>query len=562
MMRALRSLALLVDQEDDDLWLLEEALLTWLTLFMSVSTCIQFVKRLQPHQQTGTTMSSSRSTRAQTHISLPTIPSTPLDGNSSTDPLHQHEDDDDEVLVMDPLPVNVIRSASMPPSPPRVKTPQITNRKQYTKARNDLTAKLRVQKENMDDEEKQRSRYFVLGEEFVLDERYSLLKRLGEGSYGVVCSATDAKRHGQKVAIKKVIDVFTEHSRAKKVLREIKLLTFLKHPCIMRTLDILNPLSKSDFDNIYIITEYASTDLHKILQKERQILDESKDSKSGSPILFKEQIAWITFQLLCVLKYLKSARVIHRDLKPDNILVNPDCSIRVCDFGLARGIKHDSDSGDVDFAQDMLTVYVVTRWYRAPEVLCSAGKYSHSIDLWAVGCILAEMFSKIPLFPGKDSFEQLKVIFSTIGCPSEDELDSITYPPAAKYVKQHILPKNTSNAAASMEDSLKARIPGVDADALDLLCKILVFDPRKRISVDDALKHKFFEEIYDSELLSKSVCPEAYSFEYENMTRTIDNIRSLMFEEIIKFRPFALENNPLEEDGPKHKRMLDFQKSC
>eukprot|EP00475_Leptophrys_vorax_P043781 TRINITY_DN8529_c0_g1_i1.p1 TRINITY_DN8529_c0_g1~~TRINITY_DN8529_c0_g1_i1.p1 ORF type:complete len:505 (-),score=108.83 TRINITY_DN8529_c0_g1_i1:62-1576(-) len=502
------------------------------------------------------------------HQPLPSIPPSPTPGSSGFQP-------EEEVMVLDPLPVSSIRSASLShPLPTRVMTPQVTHRKEKSyslfRARKALagshaesTAHAHPQPDK-EEEEKQRNRYFVLGEEFVIDERYTLEKRLGEGSYGVVCSALDSKRNGQKVAIKKVIDVFFEHSRAKKVLREVKLLTFLgKHPCIMKTLDILNPLSKSDFESIYIITEYVKTDLSKIIRKEREIIEEAKNSGLKSPILGRDQISWITFQMLCVLKYLKSAKVIHRDIKPDNVLINPDCSIRLCDFGLARGVKH---SDDTDFTEEQLTAYVVTRWYRAPEVLCSAGRYSYSIDLWALGCMLAEMFSKTPLFPGKESFEQLKVIFSTIGCPQDDELRLITYPPAAKYIKQHIISK--IKPIASQAEALRAKIPDIDPDALDLLCKIFVFDPKKRISVEDALQHPFFEQVYDEQLVEKSESKEAFDFEYENMTRTVDNIRHLMFEEIVKFRPFALEDNPLEDTDDKagqvsrHKKMLDFQKSC
>jgi serine/threonine protein kinase len=209
--------------------------------------------------------------------------------------------------------------------------------------------------------------------------------------------------------------------------------------------------------------EYMQSDLHKIIYSENQ--------------LSNSHIAFITYQILCGLKHIHSANIIHRDLKPGNILINADCSAKICDFGLARGVSDDDA---------LLTEYVVTRWYRAPEVVVSAQRYDQSVDVWAIGCILAEMFLKEPVFQGEDYIDQLRVIFKLIGTPSDEDLENVISPDATNFIRR--LKRRERKDFSTV-------FTNASPEAIDLLEKIFVFNPEQRITVDEALRHPFFGEI-------------------------------------------------------------------
>merc|ERR1719469_170157 len=160
------------------------------------------------------------------------------------------------------------------------------------------------------------------------------------------------------------------------------------------------PPDSPDFDDIYMVLDLMESDLYKVI--------------SSKQTLNEEHHQYFAYQILRGLVYLHSADVIHRDLKPQNILANKNCDLKICDFGLARGMA-DDDAKD----QDNLTDYVVTRWYRAPEVVLLASEYTMAIDIWAVGCILCELIGRRPFFTGKDHLDQIKKIFAVIGSPEE-----------------------------------------------------------------------------------------------------------------------------------------------
>ena len=204
-------------------------------------------------------------------------------------------------------------------------------------------------------------------------------KVVGHGAYGVVVGAVDTES-GDKVAIKKITNAFNDLLDAKRIAREIKLMRFLQHDNLVCLREVLRPASLAHFEDVYIITDLMDSDLHRVIRNAQELSD--------------EHIQWLTYQLLCGLKYLHSAHILHRDLKPSNILVNANCDLRICDFGLSRG----ADPSSLDQG---LTEYVVTRWYRAPELLLTA-PYSSAVDVWATGCIVAEMLGRKPLFPGHD----------------------------------------------------------------------------------------------------------------------------------------------------------------
>ncbi|GJN36084.1 hypothetical protein PR202_gb24920 [Eleusine coracana subsp. coracana] len=232
--------------------------------------------------------------------------------------------------------------------------------------------------------------------------RYKIEEVIGKGSYGVVCSALDTHT-GEKVAIKKINDIFEHVSDATRILREIKLLRLLRHPDIVEIKHILLPPSRREFRDIYVVFELMESDLHQVIK--------------ANDDLTPEHYQFFLYQLLRGLKYIHTANVFHRDLKPKNILANADCKLKICDFGLARVAFHDTPTAI------FWTDYVATRWYRAPE-LCGSffSKYTPAIDIWSIGCIFAELLTGKPLFPGKNVVHQLDIITDLLGTPSPEAI--------------------------------------------------------------------------------------------------------------------------------------------
>jgi len=350
---------------------------------------------------------------------------------------------------------------------------------------------------------KKRIGYRIKGEKFMLYEHYTPTRILGTGAYASVCEAIN-KKTGKTVAIKKNKGVFQDLSDAKRILREIKLMAHFDHDDIVGLLGVIPPEDEEieTFDEVYLILEKMEVNLAKVIRHQK---------------LTNRHYQFFVYQMLRGLKYIHSAGVIHRDLKPENILINgSDCNLKITDFGLARGVyKENMD----------LTEYVVTRWYRAPEVMCSARQYDEKVDLWSVGCIFAELLRRKPLFPGGNHIDQLKMIFSILGTPEPDSLNWIKTPEAKMWVKR---------MAPSKGRNLKKMFSTASADALDLLTKMLELDPGKRIGVEDALAHPYLKELHDPE---KEITCERFdiAFEYEAAINSKFGVRHMMYKELKNF---------------------------
>jgi serine/threonine protein kinase len=202
-------------------------------------------------------------------------------------------------------------------------------------------------------------------------------------------------------------------------------------------------------------------------------------------------------QILMGVAYMHSADIIHRDLKPGNILVNSDCSIRICDFGLARGI------GPIE-SHLLFTEYVATRWYRAPEVVLSPRHYSKALDIWSVGCILGEMLNCKTVFKGKDHIDQIVKIFELLGSPSDATLTKLCSAKVLAYI---------SGWPKRPRVNLAKHFPKGNNATLDLMSALLTFDPNIRITAVEALKHPFFEN-YKCEAVPSH--PKKLDFSFEN----------------------------------------------
>jgi len=343
-----------------------------------------------------------------------------------------------------------------------------------------------------------RRRHFVRTEIdgiiFHHDSRYKLKKVLGSGAYGNVASALDTKT-GNKVAVKRVDRLLDDPIDAKRILREIKILRHLaKHGNIVKLLDVfLEPVE--NFNCLYIVFELMQTDLRKIVQSKNK--------------LEKLHHQYMTYQLLCGLKFMHSANIWHRDLKPANLLVNANSKLKICDFGLARGTDPEEVGSEV-------TDYVVTRWYRAPEVMV-CDSYTEKIDVWSVGCILAEMYKRKPVFRGADSRDQVSKYLSLLGTPEPEDLSFITNKHAKRFVESHATDEKFS------KQKLIGLCPGIPDDALDLLFQMLQFNPEKRISVDDAMSHPFYANIRKKK--NEIVCDKPFNFAFEKELKNVPDLR-------------------------------------
>jgi serine/threonine protein kinase len=357
--------------------------------------------------------------------------------------------------------------------------------------------------------------FVVRGTRFEVAEKYTLIKAVGKGAYGVVCSCRDVET-GRKVAVKKVEDAIVDATDAKRTLREIKLLRFLNHENIIALVDIQPPATYENFTDVYEITELMDTDLHQIIRSKQPLTE--------------DHFMYFMYQLFCSLKYLHSAGVWHRDLKPGNLLVNRDCDLKLCDFGLARFV------GEGTAAETQMTEYVVTRWYRAPELILTRN-YSEAIDIWAAGCILAEMLGRKPIFPGKDYMDQISKIIAVIGTPPESDMGHVTGKRAKTYIKG--LGDLPTKAWSSL-------YPQASELALDLLNRCLTFDPTKRITATEALAHPYFEKYHDEE--DEPSCSEKFSldFEFEKSGEdlSLDDWRELVWQEVCHFHPECRDATP------------------
>ncbi|GES83035.1 protein serine/threonine kinase [Rhizophagus clarus] len=297
-------------------------------------------------------------------------------------------------------------------------------------------------------------------------DKYQKIEKLGEGTYGIVYKAQN-RDSNEVVALKRIRLDNEEEGVPCTAIREISLLKELKHPNIVRLYDVLHTEKK-----LTLVFEYLDSDLKKFL-----------DTYGGD--LDKDTIKQLMYQLLKGIAFCHEHRVLHRDLKPQNLLINKRGELKLADFGLARafGIPVRSYSHEV-----------VTLWYRAPDVLMGSRQYSTSIDVWSAGCIFAEMASGRPLFPGSSIKDQLLRIFKVLGTPTEE-----TWPGVSQ------LPEYKSDFTTYNRIPLESLLPKLDSSGIDLLSQQLIkYQPEKRLSAEDALQHPYFEEIRKKEQSSQA----------------------------------------------------------
>ncbi|KAL4920882.1 mitogen-activated protein kinase mpkC [Aspergillus aurantiobrunneus] len=339
----------------------------------------------------------------------------------------------------------------------------------------------------------------ILGTAFETTTRYANLQPIGLGTAGIVCSAYDLISE-QSVAIKKMMKPFGNAAIAKRTYREVKLLKQLRHDNLINMSDIfISPL-----EDVYLATELLGTDLHRLL--------------TAKPLEGKF-VQYFTYQILRGLKYIHSAGVIHRDLKPGNLLINENCDLKICDFGLAR------------LHEPRMTGYVSTRYYRAPEIMLTWQRYGHEVDLWSVGCIVAEMLLGRPLFPGTDHINQFWLIADLLGSPPDEVIDRITT-------------NNTRRMMQSMAKRnsrpLKEVLPAAEDAAINLLENLLIYDPDQRLSAEQALKHPYMAPYHDP--TDEPAAAQKFDWSFTDADLSADTWKIMIYSEILDF--FQLGTNP------------------
>lgn len=298
--------------------------------------------------------------------------------------------------------------------------------------------------------------------------RYALHQMIGEGAYGIVVSATDVVTK-QDVAIKRVRKVLNSYPMAVRTLRELKFLRLLRgHENIIEVKDILMPSECDKFNDTFVVFELMPCDLNRVIQ-----------ASSLKPA----NIKFLMFQLLRGIRYMHAAGVLHRDLKPNNVLVDAKCRLKICDFGLARAVFRVPES----YHDVMLwTDYVATRWYRAPELIIPhETNYSTAIDMWSAGCIFAELITRRPLFPGRDTNDQLSRIINLTGKPNPSTIRKLRSQTAQDFIASlpPLKPKD-----------LRVIMPDAEPAVLRLIGGMLEFDPDERLTAEQALKDPYFSD--------------------------------------------------------------------
>lgn len=291
-------------------------------------------------------------------------------------------------------------------------------------------------------------------------ETFKRIEKIGEGTYGVVYKARD-QITGRLVALKKIrLDTESEGVPST-ALREISLLKELNHPNVVRLLDVVHGEQK-----LYLVFEYLNQDLKKFM-------DASTSSELTTALV--KSYMW---QLLQGVAYCHSNRVLHRDLKPQNLLIDIYGNIKLADFGLARALG---------VPLRTYTHEVVTLWYRAPEILLGSRFYSAPVDVWSIGCIFAEMVTLRALFPGDSEIDQLFRIFRTLGTP-----DDKVWPGVG------LLPEFRSSFPKWAPQSSAKLVPSLDQPGNDLLMKLLTYSPDRRVTAKIAMTHEYFSDLKEA----------------------------------------------------------------
>eukprot|EP01084_Bolivina_argentea_P048929 90064_1 len=348
--------------------------------------------------------------------------------------------------------------------------------------------------------------YRIKNEKFVIYDYYNPVRIIGSGAYAVVCEAVNTLT-GNKCTIKKMKGIFDHVTDARKILREFKLLTYMKHSDILSPIDVIECDAENIdiFNEIYLIYPKMDTTLSKVIRSTQKLTN--------------KHYQFFMYQMLRGLSYMHSANVIHRDLKPENVLINgTDCNLKIKGFKLSNRVHVKKD-----YKRDCCMIPL--RWYKSPEIMCSNCDGDEKLDIWSLGAIFAELMLRKPLFPGQNTLDQLKLIFEIRGTPKD--FSWIKTPEAKKWVK-----KLKHNNGKMLEDIFTNKTTN---DGLALLDKMIELNPNKRYSALECMRHVYLKELHT---LKEETVYELFhlQLEFEKCIKTKFGVRNVMYETLKTFK--------------------------
>jgi len=357
-----------------------------------------------------------------------------------------------------------------------------------------------------------------------MPEHLRTVKQLGRGAYGSVHLCED-RVTGSQVAVKHIKNA-ARHGKS--ILREVRLLSRLRHENLLHLLDF-PALGSPDFEDVFLVLPYMPTDLHKVIQS-RQNLSE-------------KHMQVVICQIFRALAHLHGAGVAHRDLKPANILLTADCRLKICDFGLARGDMHMAATGEASDCEEaaecgVLTEYVVTRWYRAPEVMLLPKQYSTALDIWAVGCIICEMLGRRAVFPGKNHVDMVCRYARTLGTPRDDELTWLPRNSDAYKFLRNVCPQTDGVPLSSL-------YPNASPACLKLTRSLLQWDPAQRPTASDAQAHDYLKVYLPKQ---PPTAPEPFDWGFDGFRPTLQAVKDRLYRESLRFHPDTQKSKPAERE--------------
>lgn len=366
--------------------------------------------------------------------------------------------------------------------------------------------------------------YQVLGSRFDVESRYKIVDVIGRGAYGVVCAAKDLDTvaTNKNVAIKKISEIFEHVTLTKRTLREIRLLRLLQHENLIALRRIMRPPDSHSFSDLYIISDLMETDLSSVIKSPQHLSNAHQQ--------------FFVYQICRGMKYLHTSNVVHRDLKPRNLLVNSNCDVKICDFGLAR-----IDYPEMSWKTSVMTDYVATRWYRAPEIIVGWGDYTKAVDIWSIGCILAELILRKPLLAGSNNESQLQIICDLIGMPSEETMSRVKKPRMQNFLLDYAAQAKDAKSEGKLADHFVGCNP--DPLSVDMLKQILCFDPDERPDIEELLRHPYFANLHCEEDEPCGISIPAEEFAFEEGGCDAETLRAEVIEEIRIYN----EYNDLED---------------